>query len=285
MRKRGFTLIELLVVIAIIAILMSLLLPGVQQAREAARRTQCKSRMKNVVLAMHNYHDTHRTFPPAWVNNGSCDDFYRPACGWGTMILPQIEQANLYTQLKSATLGFGIGWYGIRLAEDLARTPLPIYVCPSDIAGNVNVKRYTNPDTPCGTSSFVGVAGTFYTQCFSPRTDGIFYSSSSTRFRDITDGTSNTIMMGERATKDHYTGSAWIGPRENFNNLTVTTICLQDTTFRMNGSHPNAFSSLHIGGVQFARADGSVIFISDNISGDIYESLATKQGGEVIGEY
>ena len=285
-RPRGFTLIELLVVIAIIGILMSLLLPGVQQAREAARRTQCKSRMKNVALALHNYHDTFTAFPPAWITDGSCLDEYRPPCSWSTMILPQIEQTNLYNQLKSATLGWSVGWFGIPQAEDLARTPLPIFVCPTDIAGNVNVKRYTDPPaTPCGTSSFVAVAGTYYTQCYQPQADGMFYSTMKTRFRDVLDGTSNTLMIGERSTHNWYVGSAWIGPRQNFNNLTCTTICLQDTSYRMNGSQPFAFSSLHPGGVQFARVDGSVIFISDNISGEIYEALATKQGGEVVGEY
>lgn len=286
-RRRGFTLIELLVVIAIIAILISLLLPAVQQAREAARRTQCRNNLKNISLALHNYHETAGQMPPGWINNGVCSSTYRPPIGWSGMILPQLDQTTIYEKLQVATNDFSVGWYGVLQAELIARVPLKVFQCPTDTMGGVNRKRYVTGGTStlCGTSNYVAVLGTQWTPCFTPGTDGMFYSIGSTRMRDVTDGTSNTLMVGERSTNAPYVGSAWIGPRENFNNATTSTACRSDSAYRLNGTSAFAFSSLHTGGALFARADGSVVFISENIAGTTYMALGTKSAGDTPGEY
>lgn len=286
-RIRGFTLIELLVVIAIIAILVALLLPAVQQAREAARRTQCRNHLKNIATGLHNYHDAHSVLPPGWVNDGVCNSWYRPPAGWSAMILPMLDQENLYRDLETATNGFATGWFGVPEAEEVASRPLALFQCPTDTMGALNKKRYVSggSTTLCGTSNYVGVLGTTWLACFLPPTDGLFYGPSSTKFRDVTDGTSNTIMVGERSTNDHYVGSAWVGPRENFNNATTSTACRGDSAYRLNGTSAFSFASQHIGGVQFARVDGSVIFLGENVDGATYEALATISGEDQAGAY
>jgi prepilin-type N-terminal cleavage/methylation domain-containing protein/prepilin-type processing-associated H-X9-DG protein len=279
-RQRGFTLIELLVVIAIIAILIALLLPAVQQAREAARRTECKNKLKNIALALHEYHGTHTTFPVGWVHDGNCDSTYRPPAGWGMLILPQLEQAALLKQLRAAT--GGAGWYGVAAAEQLGKTSLSIFLCPSDTTGPINAKRYPpGTATLMATSSYVAVGGGVPPACFGYDPSGMFYSGSTTRVADVADGTSHTLMVGERDTAGAHVGSVWIGPREAFNNASVTTFTVNNTDHRINAPGMFAFSSQHPGGANFALADGSVSFLSENINGVTYEYLGTKAGGEV----
>ena len=172
-RRRGFTLIELLVVIAIIAVLISLLLPAVQQAREAARRTQCRSNLKQIGLALHNYHDQYQVFPPGnGLSSQSPDAGYSvdltttnraAAYGWATYILPQLDQANLYNQLGVSNLELCLLMQQATL-RPLTQTVLRVYRCPTDVAPDTNDKRpFSNPifgDTNVGTSSYVGVHGT-----------------------------------------------------------------------------------------------------------------------------
>ena len=142
-RRQGFTLIELLVVIAIIAVLVSLLLPAVQQAREAARRSQCKNNLKQIGLALHNYHDTHSTFPagyyswvtnngsgPAWANIDPDTWDAAPGWGWGTMLLPFLDQAPLYNQLNLNRSC----WDGVNAAGVI--TTLPVFLCPTASGGD-----------------------------------------------------------------------------------------------------------------------------------------------------
>ena len=219
-RSRGFTLIELLVVIAIIAILIALLLPAVQQAREAARRTQCKNNLKNVALAFHNYHDTFDIFPPGYIaaipNHST-----RSAL---TLLLPYIEQANLYNQIDSSTPMFNgpTGYNATILAQNVAAaaTILTIFVCPSSVARPTDSYLYPAgafgggfPAANCtwvggrtdygGTS---GVRGAFGNLAYSNNQggdrEGVLRAAGvggdRSRMRDITDGTSNTFLLGER---------------------------------------------------------------------------------------
>ncbi len=194
-KNRGFTLIELLVVIAIIAILIALLLPAVQQAREAARRSTCKNNLKQIGLALHNYHDTHRVFPPGSISQH----------GWlsTTFILPFIDQAPLYQAIKPN--GPIVLTNAIILAR--VRTVLPAYLCPSsadpDASKNSSAQvRVAGIQYPIGLSNYLAIDGNGDLRCNYGLSsfNGIFYQNSKTKIRDITDGTSNTVMFTERST-------------------------------------------------------------------------------------
>ncbi|MFN0197420.1 MAG: DUF1559 domain-containing protein, partial [Planctomycetaceae bacterium] len=225
-KRKGFTLIELLVVIAIIAVLIALLLPAVQQAREAARRTQCRNNLKQVGLALHNYHDSHSAFPSGWIGveagiqsahgGGS-------GVGWGTMILPYIDQANVYN-LFNASVNIENP-----LNDAFRLTSLTVFRCPSD----PQPQRWTidkdgSPGTAIcelptanyiaafGTENIDGCENAVGTppvasngQC---QGNGTFYHNSLIRIRDITDGTSNTFIAGERKTSVSLGWfSTWVG--------------------------------------------------------------------------
>ncbi|QDT31510.1 DUF1559 domain-containing protein [Thalassoglobus polymorphus] len=194
-RSKGFTLIELLVVIAIIAILVALLLPAVQQAREAARRSQCKNNLKQLGIAMHNYHDTHGIFPPSPVcgpidPQGNNKETWSAWSGIG-MLLPYIDQAPLYNQAN-----FDYNWNRNDSARNLTnetiqRTIITPLNCPSDPGAS---KRYTASMSPV---SYCFSAGPASTWSVGPIKPGIVTFRTGTRMRDITDGTTNTIMMAE----------------------------------------------------------------------------------------
>ena len=235
-RARGFTLIELLVVIAIIAILIALLLPAVQQAREAARRTQCKNNLKQLGIALHNYHDIYKMFPMGdaapWQNNNanSVVDGNHESWGWSAMILPQIEQASLFSQLDVNGRELHRAFLDIGPTDldalDAAFPPITAYQCPSDTTGprlkaGMDRQHFGNGDAGVSTnwrpptSNYIGMVGIADTRIPNHRNDrrprGSFFRHSSLRFRDFIDGSSNTIMVGERD-KDGGAGT-WIGNR------------------------------------------------------------------------
>ncbi len=231
-RTRGFTLIELLVVIAIIAILIALLLPAVQQAREAARRSSCKNNLKQIGLAIHNYHEVYTMFPtgavPTFVDNRT---FLTNGehWGWTAFILPQIDQAPLFNSLdvNGRTLQQvfeNIGSNANALSQ--AFPSLPAFQCPSDVTGprlaaGMRRNHFNGLGAPGGgvfrppTNNYIGVCG--YRDVnrpnFSDRhpNGGMFYNLSALKFRDMTDGASNTFMVGERERRCG--AGSWIGNR------------------------------------------------------------------------
>jgi prepilin-type N-terminal cleavage/methylation domain-containing protein/prepilin-type processing-associated H-X9-DG protein len=295
-RNKGFTLIELLVVIAIIAILIALLLPAVQQAREAARRTQCKNNLKQLALACHNYESTYGLFPIGHQYVGDWDGNPGNAFGgtgfsWGGYVLPFIDGATISAQFDYDYPISGLG-QPTRNNHLVAGTPVSSYLCPSDIAPST-ASFYTNQ--PWGyeaaLSSYAACAGAFHNP-FVPATagasgqrrsnTGMFNRDIGVKFRDVEDGTSNTVLIGEQTYKIKNSGGG--GGRE----LTLAFgVCRQQsgwaqgrTSFvMMGGAYPinqiddgtgwgpkqTSASSLHTGGAQFALADGSVRFISENI--------------------
>jgi len=290
--QRGFTLIELLVVIAIIAILVALLLPAVQQAREAARRSSCKNNLKQIGLALHNYHDTHNVFPPGFVYNQNGTP--HPEWGWSAMILPFVEQASLYDALDiKVTPRDNV------TDPDLLTTVINTYRCPSDTAPDINDTRDSH-----GAANYVGNHGVedglndandgTYQMSLNSQS-GIFGRNSKVRMRDITDGTSNTIAVGERAWeisndsggKDRCAAGIWTGANNSSFCDTcdkavaaitgITGIGINETSMDRVTTSPapdtaadtfscrRSFSSLHKGGAQFLLMDGSVRFLSENI--------------------
>ena len=193
--RRGFTLIELLVVIAIIAVLIALLLPAVQQAREAARRTQCKNNLKQLGLALHNYHDTFLVFPPGQFQplGTNVNSSTNRSC-WMQRILPYIDQATLFNTFAtnmSGPAGFASNWPG-------ANTILPALMCPSDPSSPKNAtasglanQGFSGNYSVCAGSTTFGVDGG------GDKLNGMFFCYSRTSIRDTTDGTSNTLLAGE----------------------------------------------------------------------------------------
>ena len=314
-RKSGFTLIELLVMIAIIAILVALLLPAVQQAREAARRTQCKNNLKQMGLALHNYHDVHQIFP-ALSYTGQNEDF-GSNYGWGTYILPFIDQGPLFNVLAPNMpnlLEQAVAANGPALAA--MRTPLAAFRCPSDPGPDLNdiylIADGTTATTQLATSNYVASNHTQNVE----RTNaaGFFVNSQQVanndvrrrRIRDITDGTSNTLAVGERAYLLNgqvlNAGSVFgfVGNDDARLSSTPPTGFVgvagsgRDAINSTNGdSSRQSFSSLHTGGAQFVLADGSVRFISENIdhvinSGTVqstFQRLIAVNDGQTIGEY
>ena len=320
-RRKGFTLIELLVVIAIIAILIALLLPAVQQAREAARRTQCKNCQKQIALALHNYLDVHRVFPPGnvlAVTNGSNGN----QLGWGTMVLPFLDQAPLYNQIdKSESWNSCANRLGYRQIQNVpnhwAQTVLPAFLCPSDTGGGLchddwRVRKVADSDTRVGKSNFLGVFERRNTNVTEPGRGGqrlpsimpgvIRVNNQCAAIRDITDGTSNTLMIGEKESQFHNAG-VWAGtlqfgpptqpvepnPRSEFRshmgrimNCLPWAPAIREPGHLLNGVMKEAFSSLHEGGVQFARADGSVSFLSENIDEFLLSALASAGQGDLV---
>lgn len=290
--SRGFTLIELLVVIAIIAVLIALLLPAVQQAREAARRSQCKNNMKQIGLALHNYHDIANGLPQGWIGiNASGQPFVDGGNGWGwaARILPQMDQAPLYN-----TLNFSLPMTDPAHAN-ARTTTLPIYRCPSDVGPQV----WTITDSggaalaQLATANYVGVFGiSDVDPCagqpapFRCVGEGAFFHNSFIRLADFIDGTSNTFLTGEHKSSEiddwH---STWLGVVPNGDDAFVRILGTADHTPNHPANHIDDFSSHHVGGAHFLMGDGAVRFVSTNISDVVFKGLATRAGGEVVGEF
>lgn len=292
-RRRGFTLIELLVVIAIIATLIAILLPAVQQAREAARRSTCANHLKQIGLALHNYHDQHETLPPGWigVTAGQADVAGSSGFGWGTMILPQADQLNLYLSINTRE---SILYSG---NADPLRTSLPVFRCPSDSAPETfAIAEEGNPTNTLATvasANYVGVFGTDELEIcegLSPgqtcRSTGVFYHNSSTKFRDVADGSSNTLLVGERRSSlQDALYSTWTGAVPEGEEALARILGVADHPPNSGAGHFDDFSSAHSGGAQFSFVDGRVRFINSGIHEATYKALATMGAADLPGDF
>lgn len=293
MRRRGFTLIELLVVIAIIGVLVALLLPAVQQAREAARRTQCKNNLKQLGLALHAYHDSLRAFPSGYTYRMGTQMENAAGFGWGMMLLPYLDQANLYQQFN----------FKVPVWDPLNETPreqhLLAFLCPSDpVSSGQYVEMGMLPEL-YAMGCYVASFGPPDLDADQEQRSGMFSRNSSTQIRDVTDGLSNTLMCGERVNGPFRTVGAhgvhvtyettwaaavrqWDDPTDDHGHMVLF----------QTGHTPNSalsddrdVSAPHVGIAQFLLGDGSVRAIGESINFAVYQSLSTRAGGEVIGEY
>ena len=271
-RRRGFTLIELLVVIAIIGVLVSLLLPAVQRAREAARATQCKNNLKQWGLALQTYHDSAGTLPMGavlptqWLFRAS--------------LLPQLDQKPLFKMVNFEYRSVCFNYVNsVTPALNPASKGLPVYWCPSDPNSQKLYRGFFGNNGDYMPSNYLGVSSGAVFATF----DGSLYLHSSTRFGDIKDGLSNTVVMGERGVPDsYYWGWALCGAGSLDSYLSM------QYGFRRgdgSGAHDNHFWSEHTGGANFVMADGHVKFISYSVNQATMVALATRKGGERLGEY
>lgn len=321
---RGFTLIELLVVIAIIAILIALLLPAVQQAREAARRSACKNNMKQIGLALHNYHETHGLLPYATTNPGGCDMPGTPTptvtnhTGY-IQLLPFLDQSTIYNQLNMSAASGEFNSVGGTLAAGgaistgnaaLAESVLSVFLCPSDPGGDVLTYASTSYGsgtagsgrTSYGFSVTYGhdTSGCNLWSSESQNSRAMFGLSSNCRFRDITDGTSNTVAVCETTLDfDDGEGLTW-GAASHVGLGTIFKSSRGINEFRCCSwqSPPwqragrfgrlgqyNDPGSNHVGGLHVLLGDGAVRFISENIDSAIRINLSNIADGQVLGEF
>ena len=288
----GFTLIELLVVIAIIAVLIALLLPAVQQAREAARRTQCKNHLRQIGLAIHNYHDVFQTIPPGWVGVTSnlVDVQGVNGWGWAARLLPHLEQTALYNSIN----------FDVPVGSPANSTPrkraIAIFRCPSDVGPEMwttNAAGTSNPLAEVAAATYSGVFGKDeIEECDglsvgeSCHSDGLFYLNSFIRFSDVTDGLSSTLMVGERLTRpNHGWFYTWTGVISGGEDPIIRILGDTDITPNRDQVHMDEFASYHTGGAQFVMGDGAVRFVSNSIDLNLYRGLASRAGGEVVGEF
>jgi prepilin-type processing-associated H-X9-DG protein/prepilin-type N-terminal cleavage/methylation domain-containing protein len=303
--RAAFTLIELLVVIAIISVLFGLLLPAVQKVRGTAARLSCQNNLKQIGLGLHNHHNTHNAFPPGYLAAGPYQDGATdtaPGWAWAAFLLPHVEQGNLYEQLN--------------FNQPVQNSPgiqslLKVYLCPSDLTPTTAfsvVDAFDNLIASAAPSSYAACVGGDESDTCGPGGRGVFYRNSRTRLGDVTDGTSSTILVGERAWGN--ANGIWAGAvsggviRRGQHNpcpgsgaawypaatLVLAHAHLNNPTSDTDGGLDD-FSSLHTGGSNFLFADGHVAFVR-SISGDLpnggytadslaFQALGTRANGEV----
>jgi prepilin-type N-terminal cleavage/methylation domain-containing protein len=302
-RKRcGFTLIELLVVIAIIAVLIALLLPAVQQAREAARRTQCKNNLKQIGIAQHNYHDTHSAFPPGAIQAFPPGNAQNEAT-WISMTLPGIDQGALYARANFSSC-FGCTVAPGNPSYEISSPAIGMMLCPSDVDVGLALGIYRRGNYAA--NSGIGPLHSVSDPKDPTRTAiGPFTMNSSTKMRDFTDGTTNTVIVAEllkspgddfRGVMHYPEGSLYQHdqtPNSSVPDQFRSSLCVSIPRAPCTGAYSAwndraivlAARSLHVGGVQVLLADGSVRFISNNIHRPTWQALSTPMGSEQLGEF
>lgn len=305
-RTNGFTLIELLVVIAIIAILVSLLLPAVQQAREAARRTQCRNNLKQLGIALHNYHDVHRRFPPSgqWSVDSS-DQLHAPTAGrsWMFHLLPYLEKSNLSANVSDIFMSS---------QDPVSSHNMASFNCPSDPNSDASPDFFGQK---MGTTNYLGNSGhrglgsttRFYNCLAIPDLSTGAFHRGGVAIRDITDGTSNTLQVGERGVITGFGGwGLWnyglVGCAPGLGDVVLSHDNWEHFAsgaglnfiggFRApeSASDPAGddifhWWSYHSGGGLFLLADGSVRFLSYSTSYDVMDNLHQRADGQVLGEF
>jgi prepilin-type N-terminal cleavage/methylation domain-containing protein/prepilin-type processing-associated H-X9-DG protein len=269
-RRAAFTLLELLVGIVIVALLLALLLPAVQASRNTARRTICKNQLRQLAQGLHSYHDVHRCFPPGSYVMGPSFPI-QSGWGWGAMVLPHVELAALHRQID-----FGLRTGDLPNLERIA-LPIPLFRCPCEIAPE------SITCAPTDAPPYLLASGNY---CGS---EGVLSAMSQIRITDITDGTTTTLMLGERIVQAEgplpFT-SAWCGQVafDDAYDLRSVPYLSPNPDHPLNGSlnDPACFGSRHRKGANFALADGSVVYLGDDIDLAVFTALGTASGGEAV---
>ena len=304
-KNAAFTLVELLVVIAIIGILIGMLLPAVQAVREAARRTQCANNCRQMGLAALNFESAQMKFPAGWSTGVAKDPLATPGWGWAAQLLPYMEQSNVGDQID----------FTVAISDPvnsaIIQTEMDVFLCPSDPADALqSLSSIMNDDDDVGGGVIGGSSGSGsrgsgsstrkqsstkllvsrsnYSGCFgnieiedAPLAgNGVMFANSAVTFAGITDGSSNTMLVGER-TNELGTVS-WVGVVADVDEAFARIVGIADHAPNDAGLHFDDFRGYHIGGINATYADGSTHFISDNVAVDAYQALGSRSGGEVV---
>ena len=288
--RSGFTLVELLVVIAIIGILVALMMPAVQAAREAARRTSCTNNMRQLGIALHMYHDVQQSFPSGWLGTDPATlqpDVAGPSgWAWASMVLPYLEQKNVSESLVNFNLPL------MAPQNDVARTLfLQVFRCPSDPGQQLfNLSDEDDPNTVVARlamSNYVGVFGTTELEdceglavgqiCYG---NGAFQHQLGIRNAEFLDGLSNTLLVGERSSRLGY--STWTGVVPHGEEAMARVLGIIDHPPNYAGAHLDDFTSQHKAGTNFVLGDASVRLIVSTIDQSVYAAMGTRANGEPV---
>lgn len=294
--RAAFTLLELLVVVAVVALLLALLLPAVQQARESARMTECRDHLKQLGIALHNYHETHATLPPGYVyrpGHSTSPPHNAAGFGWGAMLLPFLEHAALYRQFD----------WNFPLYASQHQIPrerhLRIFLCPSDSVSETGFLEMGPVPEQYAMASYVACFGPPDLDAAQEQRLGLFSRNSRIRFTDVLDGLSFTLMAGERENGPFRSGALhgnhfeyetvwsgavrdWMEPDDDHGHLVLF----------QTGHVPNHplsddrdVCAPHVGYANFLFGDGAVRGVTENIDFALYQALSTRAGGEPVGEF
>jgi len=284
------TLVEFLVVITIIGVLLMILFPAVHRSREAARRTQCQNNLKQIGLALHNYHDIHNSLPSGWtgVSGGDASALAGPGWGWGAQLLPQIDQSPL-----SDTTRFDQPI--VSSTNELIRTAeVSVFRCPADRTEPTwRLSGARLSAVRIARANYVGAYGSRGWDDLAAKRegrqlkgDGVFYHNSSTQFVDIIDGLSGTVLAGERGSNaDQNQRSTWVGVVPGADNAIAWVVATGEKTPGKRSKRVRGFNSDHGSGAYFLFGDGRVQYVNGRIAEVIFGSLMSRAGGELTPGY
>ncbi len=295
-KRSAFTLVELLVVIAIIGILIGMLLPAVQQVREAARRIECANNVRQIGLALLNYESAHQAFPPGWRTSNTSAPIEEPGWGWSAYVLPQLEGQNIADQID-----FDIP-IEHSIHESIIQSEVSFFLCPSDPAPSlVNLDVHIEDEDEHDDDNFffalddddhdhedLWVGRSNYSGCFGSEEidddpangNGTFFANSDIRLAEFTDGLSNTMIVGERT--NELATVSWVGLVPDVGAPAARIVGAADHSPNSLDGHFEDFRSHHPGGINVVLGDGSAHFVNQNISEIVFQSLATRAGGEIV---